>query len=65
MNLLFIEEQFKRLKLQEDLITYRYEPRSSQFKTQRHVYYSDMKQDFMEEVNAYGFSPFIQSNKCY
>lgn len=61
MNLHFIEQQFKLLNLQEDLITYQFEPRSDKFLTKRHVYYKDMEQDFIEEVNAYGFSPFIQS----
>lgn len=62
MNLFFIDKEFKKLNVLEEYITFKYEPRSKIKKGRRHIYYKDLKNDFVEELNAYGFSPFIQSN---
>lgn len=62
MNLLQIDREFKKLRKIEDYITFKFEPRSSLQNGKRHIYYKDLKSDFVDEVNAYGFSPFIQSN---
>lgn len=61
MNLFYIDKEFKRINLLEEYITFKFEPRSKFKEGKRHIYYDDLKNDFVEEVNAYGFSPFIQS----
>ena len=60
MNLLLIDKEFKKLNLVEEFINYKFEPRSQKLKGKRHIYYNDLKYDFVDEVNAYGFSPFVQ-----
>ena len=60
MNLLLIDKKFKKLNLIEEFINYKFEPRSQNLKGKRHIYYNDLKFDFVDEINAYGFSPFIQ-----
>lgn len=62
MNLLQINKEFSKLRKIEEYITFRFEPRSRLKTGKRHIYYQDLKSDFVDEVNAYGFSPFIQSN---
>jgi len=61
MNLNFINQEFDRLKLLEEFITFKFEPRSRVREGKRNIYYNDLKHDFEDEVNAYGFSPFIPS----
>jgi hypothetical protein len=61
MNLFFIDKEFKKLNALEDYITFKYEPRSRFKRGNKHIYYDDLKRDFVDEINAYGFSPFIQS----
>jgi hypothetical protein len=61
MNLLLIDREFQKLTHREEFLTFKYEPRSKIYEGKRHIYYNDLKNDFVEEVNAYGFSPFIQS----
>lgn len=60
MNLLLIDKEYQKLNVIEDYINYKFEPRSKSYKCKRHIYYNDLKNDFVDEVNAYGFSPFIQ-----
>lgn len=61
MSLNFINQEFDRLKLLEEFITFKFEPRSRVTEGKRNIYYNDLKHDFEDEVNAYGFSPFIPS----
>ena len=63
MNLNFINQEYDKLKLMEEFITFKFEPRSRLNQGKRHTYYNDLKQDFEDEVNAFGFSPFIPSIK--
>jgi hypothetical protein len=61
MNLFYIDKEFKKLNVLEEFLTFKFEPRSKMREGKRHTYYNDLKNDFVDEVNAYGFSPFIQS----
>ena len=61
MNLNFINQEFERLKILEEFITFKFEPRSRITVGKRSIYYNDLKRDFVDEVNNYGFSPFIPS----
>ena len=59
MNLIFIDREFKRLETLEEYIDYEYEPKSKLKIGKRNIYYLDLKNDFVDEVSTYGFSPFI------
>ena len=62
MNLHFIGKEFERLERLEDFINYQYEPKSNKRFGKRNIYFEDLKLDFINEVNTYGFSPFILKN---
>ena len=62
MNLNFVGKEFDRLATFEDFINYEYEPKTSKKRGKRNIYYDDIKLDFINEVNTYGFSPFILKN---
>jgi hypothetical protein len=62
MNLHFIGKEFERLGRLEDIINYQYEPKSNKRFGKRNIYFEDIKLDFINEVNTYGFSPFILKN---
>lgn len=63
MNLIHIDKQFNRLDKIEDYINKKFEPRSKgKHKVKKHIYYDDLEADFIDEVNAYGFSPYIQQS---
>ena len=62
MNLNFIGKEFDRLEKLEDFVNYEYEPKSNKKVGKRNIYYDDIKLDFINEVNTYGFSPFILKN---
>ena len=62
MNLNFIGKEFDRLADLEDFINYEYEPKSNKRLGKRNIYFDDIKLDFINEVNTYGFSPFILKN---
>ena len=59
MNINFIGREFERLAQLEDFINYEYEPKSNMKYGKRNIYFDDIKLDFINEVNTYGFSPFI------
>jgi hypothetical protein len=59
MNINFIGREFERLAQLEDFINYEYEPKSNLKYGKRNIYFDDIKLDFINEVNTYGFSPFI------
>ena len=62
MNLNFVGKEFDRLARLEDFINYEYEPKSNKRAGKRNIYFDDIKLDFINEVNTYGFSPFILKN---
>ena len=62
MNLNFIGQEFDRLHKLEDYINYEYEPKSNKRVGKRNIFFEDIKLDFINEVNTYGFSPFILKN---
>ena len=62
MNIHFIRKEFEKLAFLEDYINYEYEPKSNLGNLKhgkRNIYFDDIKLDFINEVNTYGFSPFI------
>jgi len=65
MNLISINKEFERLQILEEYITFKFEPRSCVRDGKRNIYYNDLKNDFVDEVNAYGFSPFIPSKLIF
>ena len=59
MNINFIGKEFEKLAVLEDCINYEYEPKSNLKFGKRNIYFDDIKLDFINEVNTYGFSPFM------
>ena len=59
MNINFIGKEFERLACLEDCINYEYEPKTNLKYGKRNIYFDDIKLDFINEVNTYGFSPFL------
>ena len=59
MNLNFIGKEFDSLAKLEDYINYEYEPKSNIKLGKRNIYFGDLRLDFVNEINTYGFSPFI------
>jgi len=63
MNLVLLDKEFNKLNKVEEYEFYKFEPKSKIIKEgKRHIYYGDLRNDFIEELNTYGFSPYIQSN---
>lgn len=62
MNLLYIDKEFNNLQLKDQIITHNYEPKIRIKGLPRHTYYSDLKKDFVNEINVFKFSPYIQMN---
>ena len=59
MNLNFIGKEFDSLAKLEDYINYEYEPKANNKLGKRNIYFGDLRLDFVNEINTYGFSPFI------
>jgi len=60
MNLFLINKEFEKLSKIDNYINYKFEPRYKIKNCNRHIYFNDLKKDFEDEINTYGFSPFIQ-----
>ena len=71
MNIKWVDKAFRGLLLDEKEIDYKYEPKSSrdvktifraigsdERKIKRHTHFDDLKEDFIEELTVFGFSPF-------
>ena len=71
MNIKWVDKAFRGLLLDEKEIDYKYEPKSSRDvktifraigsddrKIKRHTHFDDLKEDFIEELTVFGFSPF-------
>ena len=61
MNLVLLDKAYTRIKKIEEYDYHKYEPKSKLIEGPRHIYYNDLRKDFVEELNTYGFSPYIQS----
>ena len=58
-NYNIISNELNYLKSKENLYLSYYSPLENIKSGKRHVYYNDMVKDFTEDINLYGFSPFI------
>ena len=61
MNIKWINREYNNIKLKEDELNYKFEPPCNKTRKnqRRDINYNDLKQDFIDELAAYGFSPFI------
>lgn len=61
MNILRVNKQFDKIKKFEKQINYKYEPRIQKEDPnwRRHMFYKELKDEFIKEVSSYGFSPYI------
>ena len=61
MSIKLINIEYRNLKQRESDINYRFEPpfvKTNEFQ-KRDLNYNDLKKDFIEELAAYGFSPYM------
>ena len=59
MSLNIINEKLKKIKIIEKNINYKYNPSFSNEKNnhwKRHIYFKDLKTDFLDDISSYGFS---------
>lgn len=61
MNIVFLNKQFDTLTKKESAIKFQFEPQMEKLNPgwKRHIYFNELKYDFMCEISAYGFSPYI------
>ncbi len=66
MNLVLLDKAYNRLKDIENFDFHKFQPIAVNIENgKRHIYYNDLRYDFIEELNTYGFSPYIQSKKTH
>jgi hypothetical protein len=59
-NFYLFTKEFNKLKVEDKVHSYYYEPYStSKNLGKKHIFYKDIVKDFSEDVNAFGFSPFL------
>ena len=59
MNINFIGKEFEKLAEIDKYINYEFEPKANLKYGKRNIYYDELKHEFINDVNAYGFSPYI------
>lgn len=61
MNIICLSKQFDILTKKESAIKFLFEPQMAKQNPswKRHIYFNELKYDFMCEISAYGFSPYI------
>lgn len=64
MNILRVNKQFDKIKKFEKQINYKYEPRIQKEDPswRRHMFYKELKDEFIKEISSYGFSPYIDQS---
>jgi len=58
-NFYICNKELNNLKIKDKLHTHYYEPYSNLHLASKHVYYDEIVKDFKEDINSYGFSPFL------
>lgn len=58
-NFYICNKELNNLKIKDKLHTHYYEPYSNLKLASKHVYYDEIVKDFKEDINSYGFSPFL------
>ena len=59
MNINFIGKEFEKLAELDNFINYEFEPKTSIKYGKRNIYFDEIKLEFIDDVNIYGFSPYI------
>ena len=59
MNINFIGKEFEKLAEVDNYINYEFEPKTSIKYGRRNIYFDEIKQEFINDINIYGFSPYI------
>lgn len=62
-NFFLCNANLNKLKNKEKIQSYYYEPYSSYKLIKRHVHFEDILKDFKDDINSYGFSPFLHCIK--
>lgn len=58
-NFHLCNKQLNTLKIKDQIHSYYYEPYNALKCKNRHVYFDDIVKDFSEDINSFGFSPFL------
>ena len=58
-NFYICNKELNIMKIKDKLHSHFYEPYSKLHLQNKHVYYTDIVKDFAEDINSYGFSPFL------
>jgi len=53
------DKQFKNLLLKEQVVSHYFQPHISLADLPRHDYYPDLKEEFINDIKTFGFSPYI------
>ena len=61
MNINIIEKKYKELNKVDEFYKAKQDPRVKNPYVNRHTYFHEIKMDFVEDLNTYGFSPYILS----
>ena len=61
MNILFIGKELDKLDELDNYVNYEFEPKTNIFNKfgKRNTYFDEMKQEFINDINIFGFSPYI------
>lgn len=58
MNINIIEKLFNKVSILEDCYNYYFRPEYSKKCGKRNIFHNEIKQDFIDDINLYGFFPF-------
>ena len=59
MNINFIGKEFEKLEKADNYINYEFEPKTNIKYGKRNIYFDEIKHEFINDLNIYGFSPYI------
>ena len=59
MNINLIGKEFEKLEEVDNYINYEFEPKTNIKYGKRNIYFDEIKHEFINDVNIYGFSPYI------
>ena len=59
MNINLIGKEFEKLEEVDNYINYEFEPKTNIKYGKRNIFFDEIKHEFINDVNIYGFSPYI------
>ena len=59
MNINFIGKDFEKLKEIDNYVNYEFEPKTNEKYGKRNIFFDELKHEFKNDINIFGFSPYI------